>query len=76
MKEWLSPPPEKCDLGDCKIDDFFVDGKTVFGTWACMCPECHEHGGIGFGIGKGQLYWRVGDRWIAILGGSVQERRQ
>jgi len=72
--EWLSPPPERCQLCGQEIEDFFVDGKTIFGAWACMCPECHELGGFGFGIGYGQMYWRVNDRWIAVVGSSYHER--
>ncbi|MCK5547656.1 MAG: hypothetical protein KAI64_01485 [Thermoplasmata archaeon] len=75
LKKWESPPPEICDLCAKPIDGFFVDGALKSGSWACMCPECHEIQGIGFGIGSGQLYWLVGEDWIAIFGGSVQERR-
>jgi len=74
LKKWESPPPTVCDLCSKPITDFFVDGAVGFGgPWACMCPECHEVHGVGFGIGYGQMYWRVGDEWIAIAGGSVQE---
>lgn len=76
MKKWESPPPEKCDICSEPITDFFVDGALISGPWACMCPECHEIHGCGFGIGYGQLYWRVGEDWNAIAGGSVQEGRE
>lgn len=82
MNKWESPPPEKCDLCSNPITDFFVDGAVSLNPpssgrpWACMCPRCHEIHGVGFGIGYGQLYWRVGEDWIAIAGGSVQEGRE
>jgi len=73
--EWTSPAPERCQLCAKKIEDFFVDGRTLFGSWACMCPECHELAGAGFGIGHGQMYWRVGDRWIAVVGSTYHEQK-
>lgn len=57
-KVWLGPPPDKCDICEAKIKDSFVDGKTHMGPWACMCIECHEVEGVGFGMGKGQLFRR------------------
>lgn len=30
------------------------DGKTIYGPWAFMCPNCFEAFGVGLGLGKGQ----------------------
>lgn len=45
-----------CDF--CKVEtETWVDGKTIHGPWANMCPECYKKHGIGqFGTGLGQLY--------------------
>jgi len=58
MKKWLSKF-DKCDIcgGDIKgHEEFFVDGKTKFGPWALMCPDCFLEHGTGIGLGKGQKY--------------------
>ena len=64
---WCGSKPEICDL--CRspiVDGHFVDGRTVFGPWANMCPDCHKGQGQGLGIGRGQEY--VG--WAQVAGGS------
>jgi hypothetical protein len=59
VKKWLGSQT-KCDF--CKIEltswtvAAFVDGKTVMGPWALMCPECFEKYGVGLGLGRGQKY--------------------
>jgi hypothetical protein len=56
-KKWLGNQPTKCDLCKGKFtDEFFIDGKTVYGPWAIMCTCCHSHSGHGLGLGKGQKY--------------------
>jgi hypothetical protein len=57
-KKWLSPA-EKCDICGAILHDtseYFVDGKTIYGPWALMCPICHEDVGCGLGCGLGQKY--------------------
>ena len=58
--KWESQAPTECDLCHRKLkgfaQQFFVDGKTVHGPWAIMCPDCHKSLGCGLGIGKGQKY--------------------
>lgn len=56
MKKWIGTPPEKCDFCSDKIVYAFVDGKTIYGPWACMCSKCFLTFGIKFGEGYGQLY--------------------
>lgn len=57
-KRWMGPAPSTCDCCGKGICDWFVDGKTKLGPWAIMCTVCFAQTGIGFGIGKGQLYQR------------------
>ena len=57
-KRWLSAWDE-CDLCHIPLKNnvpYFVDGATIYGPWALMCPECHERGGKGLGLGRGQKY--------------------
>ena len=66
-------PPEKCDVCDAKIVDVFIDGATVMGPWAYLCPSCHRRYGTGLGIGRGQKYRRgsvkgVGTPWCREYG--------
>ena len=50
--------PKKCNLCDVDFEDvpFAIDGRTVHGTWAWMCPDCHFDMGVGLGMGRGQRY--------------------
>jgi hypothetical protein len=59
--KWLGPPPKECDLCHNPITDKFVDGRTVFSTWANMCLKCHKEKGVGLGTGYGQYYKRNAD---------------
>ena len=45
-----------CDFCKKICKDSLIDGKTIHGPWAVMCPSCFEKYGIGLGLGKGQLY--------------------
>ena len=53
---WLSQVPPSCGLCNKEITTDFVDGATVFGPWAIMCPTCHAAKGNGLGTGRGQAY--------------------
>ena len=57
-KKWLGTWPAKCDI--CKDllseDYYFVEGRTIKGPWALMCPICHQLNGVGLGTGLGQKY--------------------
>jgi hypothetical protein len=68
VKEWTGKAPGACDLCPTPIEDIFIDGKTKYGSWACMCPECHTEVGRGLGTGKGQKYQRQGKRWVKVEG--------
>ena len=57
-KKWMSEWKE-CDV--CHIPlkgevEFFVDGKTVWGPWGLLCPDCFRNHGVGLGCGMGQKY--------------------
>lgn len=45
-----------CDICKHPAEEYYVDGKTVFGPWANMCIACHKIYGVGLGINKGQKY--------------------
>lgn len=72
---WRGPTPT-CDMKrhrsiapasghDHSITDSFVDGKTRFGSWACMCIHCFEDFGTGLGNDHGQMYRRQADgSWL------------
>jgi hypothetical protein len=57
-KRWRGKWPADCDF--CKTDlskqEKFIDGRTIHGPWALMCPSCHDLKGVGLGTGKGQKY--------------------
>jgi hypothetical protein len=57
-KKWMGTWPAKCDICDIPLDKqrYFVDGATVMGPWALMCPSCHVTHGQGLGTGYGQKY--------------------
>ncbi len=45
-----------CDICKKEISGNFIDGKTILGPWAYMCPSCFKEYGIGLGTGKGQEF--------------------
>jgi hypothetical protein len=61
QKKWMSASPVRCDICKCALDEHetFIDGVTVYGPWAIMCPPCHKEKGHGVGLGKGQEYDRA-----------------
>ncbi len=66
---WIGPLEERCQLGHEPIVDEFIDGKTVMGPWAIMCPACHRLHGVGLGTGRGQRYRLQTDlRWKKVEG--------
>lgn len=66
---WTGSPPSVCDVGHEPITDEFVDGKTVMGPWANMCPVCFQVYGVGLGLGKGQRYVKQPDgRFLKVDG--------
>jgi hypothetical protein len=69
-KYWYGDVPTRCDiLVSRKINDRFVDGKTIYGPWACMHPDSHKIYGVGLGMGRGQLYEKQSDgKWLKIDG--------
>ena len=58
MKKWIGTWPAQCDIcgDDLHDESYFVDGRTKFGPWALLCPDCHKISGMGLGPGKGQKY--------------------
>lgn len=66
---WIGEPPLKCDLCGKGITTVFVDGKTVYGPWANMCPQCHGAFGIGLGLGKGQRFkLQIDAKFLKVAG--------
>ena len=54
-KKWLGIVTN-CDICHTPFTDVFIDGRTITGPWALMCPSCHEKHGVGIGAGIGQKY--------------------
>jgi hypothetical protein len=55
-------PPTKCDICRHPIGRKFFDAQLngrsgAQGSWACICPECFKHFGVGLGVGRGQEYF-------------------
>lgn len=47
----------KCDFCHKEISHVLIDGKTIMGSWAIMCPHCHSfYGYKKFRTGIGQKY--------------------
>jgi len=70
--KWLSNY-DKCDICGCRIKGvvpYFVDGKTKYGPWGLLCPECHKQYGVGVGYGIGQKY--NGKTGKLMAGGRLQ----
>lgn len=66
---WFSKKPEKCDMCQGSINNYFIDGKTVYGSWAIMHKACHSQYGVGLGTGKGQAYKLQEDgKWKKVAG--------
>jgi len=64
-REWIGDVPSVCNLNPSReITDEFIDGRTIHGCWAIMHPETHANVGCGLGVGKGQMYRKVLDRWF------------
>lgn len=57
-KRWMGSWPSTCDLCNQILTNYptFIDGNTLRGHWALMCPPCHALYGTGLGTGKGQKY--------------------
>jgi len=55
-KAWIGKPPKECQLCLSPLKTTFIDGKTLDGAWAIMCPHCFKVYGVGLGVGKGQEY--------------------
>ena len=47
------PPCDIC-IEEGRQEMAAVDGKTVHGPWANMCPEHYAQFGVGLGLGRGQ----------------------
>lgn len=66
---WTDQAPKKCDYCEFEIGWTFIDGKTIDGPWAIMCPYCYFRKGAGLGEGLGQLYGReVDGQWRKLKG--------
>ena len=64
IRKWLGNPPANCEVCHASITDTFIDGRTIHGPWANMCPTCHKEIGVGLGTGRGQKYVKHGIDWI------------
>ena len=62
MTSWHGSIP-RCALCGANGLEEFIDGKTIAGPWAVMCPECFRSWGLGLGVGRGQRYRWNGEGW-------------
>ena len=69
-KEVVWTGSKTCDFCHKEISDILIDGKTMMGPWATMCPSCHRfYGYKRFGTGIGQKYKKNSDgKFIKIEG--------
>jgi len=66
---WNGSAPVKCDICSFDFGQFFVDGKTKMGPWACMCKICFSRYGLGLGTGRGQQYEKQpSGEWLKTQG--------
>ncbi len=63
MGKWIGSVPVACDICHGKLNNKFIDGATIYGPWAIMCPACHEMVGLGLGTGLGQKYVHNNGSW-------------
>lgn len=54
--KWLSELPKDCQICNKPFGKYFIDGRTIYISWALMCEKCHDRFGFGLGIGNGQKY--------------------
>lgn len=66
--KWHGVSPKKCDICGRPITKTFVDGKTNFGSWGCLCLPCHADCGISLGLGRGQKYQLKDGDWVKAGG--------
>lgn len=57
-----------CDTCNRHLDTYYIDGRMTGGTWATMCHTCHRLYGVGFGMGKGQLFKWIKNTWTKVKG--------
>lgn len=54
---WVGEPPATCQICNDPITTEFIDGRTLLGPWACMCPDCWPVAGVPpLGTNRGQCY--------------------
>ena len=78
LDKWHGSIPTNCDLCGGKIENEFINGKTIYGPWGILCPRCHKAAGVGLGLGLGQRYMLTnvnGKDVFLCIGGSIIQRR-
>jgi hypothetical protein len=65
---WVGDVLATCQLCPAPLTTGFIDGRTVNGPWAIMCPDCHAVFGCGLGTGNGQRYEKRGTDWEKVEG--------
>jgi hypothetical protein len=66
---WAGSKLDKCEICRQSLTETVVDGKTLMGPWALMCPACYSNYGLGLGTGRGQMYKRQSNgRWLKTAG--------
>lgn len=65
---WEGSVTSNCEICSRKIDEEFIDGRTIMGSWAIMCSPCHAIHGVGYGVGRGQKYSLKNNKFIKVEG--------
>jgi len=66
MPEWIGD--RTCNFCHQEIKDCLIDGKTIEGPWAVMCPICFVMQGVGVGQGQGQMYVKIANKFVKVAG--------
>lgn len=66
--KWAGSPITNCQICNERILHTFVDGRTLSGQWAIMCPSCRiDQDRIVLGEGLGQKYELQGGEYVRTM---------
>jgi hypothetical protein len=58
---------KKCDLCGVACHEQYYDARLPKqGSWANLCRHCFEDNGCSVGLGRGQNYVSVGEKWVKV----------
>lgn len=50
------------------VEEYYVEGLLIDGTWSTMCLDCHKSQGVGLWKGQGQIYAFNGETYSRTKG--------